>query len=235
MWGICCCGGPGPPGRDEPGEDGGGEGSQQSSMSASLTTALYNRFGTVERFRHKDTLVFLGCSLLLLFGLLLLVQYMARPPTCQLDQPIHSLPINVQKLLLRSRYEDMEWKCNAGPDYDIVFRMILSPFSYEGKGMTTAIMPQECRVEPKPNADFDSVPSSCPCWPGCDCVEKYIWDKACRLQIPNSVLLNQATGVWGWYFSLMSLVLAGLLLFACVFKIATFCCGGKREGIAVVV
>merc|ERR1711970_743622 len=230
MWGLCCC--REPPGHDE-GEGRGREEGQ--GVTTAIRSALYNRIGRVEHFRHKDTLVFLGFSLLLMFSLLVLVQYLARPSTCDVTTPLGRLPMDVQKMLGRGKYTDMEWRCHAAEDHDLVFRMIISPFAFDSDKSHTAIVPQSCRMETLESDDeTNPVASSCPGWPDCSTLEKYIWDDNCHLEVPVPVPNEEGSSVWGWYFSLMCLVLGSLLVFVCLLRVSIYFCGGKREGVVII-
>jgi len=241
-WCGNCCGAPGGGGDTRHGGPGGVE---QNTSSAHRV--IYNRVGRVEKFKHADTVLFLGKAVLAAVLIILLVQFIADQEVCTVDLPLQDLPVPVQKILSGNSKQD-SWRCPYDDNFDVSFsfdRVLLTDKSVKNVTMFKVSMadikPAKNRIE----ASTESVTELCgaKCYlKSCECVEKMITSKSCYLDKYQYGLQLEPTNhdeashsVFGIYFVFSVIILGVFILFYAIYRIATQLWGGKREGHAVIV
>merc|ERR1712243_336702 len=105
-----CCGAPEGEGEAHPGGPG-----------DAVHHAIYNRVGRVEKFKHKDTVLFLGKAFLAAILVILLVQFIAAQEVCSVNVPLDKLPDGAKKILSGISQQD-SWRCPYDNDFDVSFK-----------------------------------------------------------------------------------------------------------------
>eukprot|EP00091_Calanus_sinicus_P000621 TRINITY_DN10536_c0_g1_i5.p1 TRINITY_DN10536_c0_g1~~TRINITY_DN10536_c0_g1_i5.p1 ORF type:complete len:246 (-),score=58.92 TRINITY_DN10536_c0_g1_i5:175-912(-) len=243
-WCGNCCGAPGGEGEQQHGGPGGGEAERNTS---SVHRLVYNRVGRVERFKHADTVLFLGKAVLAAMLIILLVQFLADQEVCSVDVPLQDLPVPVQKILSGTSKQD-SWRCPYDESFDVSFTFDMVQLTDTSVKNVTMFKVSMADMKPAKNrkeASPESVTIICgtKCYlKSCECVEKMITSQSCYLDKYQYGLQLEPTNhdeathsVFGIYFVFSVILLGVLILFYAIYRISTQVWGGKREGHTVIV
>jgi len=235
-WCGNCCGAPGGEDEAHPGRQG-----------DAAHHAIYNRVGRVERFKHKDTVLFLGKAVLAALLVILLVQFIADQEVCSVDLPLENLPLGAQKILSRKNQLD-SWRCPYDEDYDVSFTfdiVVLTEKTVENVTMFKVTMADKKPTRNRDKVPGDTVTEVCGtrCYlKSCECVEKMITSSSCYvdkyqygLQLEPTYKEKVGKSVFGIYFVISAILIVIAILFYAIFRVSTYFWGGKREGHAVIV
>merc|ERR1719427_2289851 len=235
-WCGNCCGAPGGEGEANPGGPG-----------DAAHHAIYNRVGRVEKFKHKDTVLFLGKAVLAAILVILLVQFIADQEVCSVNVPLDKLPAGAKKVLSAINQQD-SWRCPYDKDFDVSFTFNVVALSEKTVENVTMFKVAFADKKPAGNNNrvaTETVKEVCgtKCYlKSCECVEKMITSSACYvdkyqygLQLEPTNNDEASQSIFGIYFVISAILIGISILFYAVYRISTQMWGGKRDGHAVIV
>merc|ERR1719427_1588861 len=211
-WCGNCCGAPGGEGEANPGGPG-----------DAAHHAIYNRVGRVEKFKHKDTVLFLGKAVLAAILVILLVQFIADQEVCSVNVPLDKLPAGAKKVLSGINQQD-SWRCPYDKDFDVSFTFNVVALSE--KTVENVTMFKVAFADKKPARNNNRVATE-------------TVKEVCGLQLePTKKDVaghSHYDGVFGIYFVISAALIIITVTFYAVYRISTQLWGGKRVGHAVIV